>query len=80
MPERAISPTSVVEFRLMYQVATFQSLGNGSQGLPIDNGTTITVYQRMIFGGTGETLYFGTAGPYTAADEAHCYLYALDAR
>lgn len=51
-----------------------------SQGLPIDNGTTITVYQRMIFGGTGETLYFGTAGPYTAADEAHCYLYALDAR
>lgn len=51
-----------------------------SQALPIDNGMTITVWHRMIFGNAGQTVYFGTAGPTTAANEAHCYLYALDAR
>ena len=51
-----------------------------SQPLPIDFGMTITVYHRMVFGATGEFVYFGTSGPYTAANEAHCYLYSLDAR
>ncbi len=51
-----------------------------SQPLPIDNGVTITVWHRMLFNPTGDQVYFGTAGPYTAANEAHCYLYGLDAR
>lgn len=48
--------------------------------LPIDFGVTITVWHRMVFNATGDTVYFGTAGPYTAANEAHCFLYGLDAR
>ncbi len=50
-----------------------------SQELPIEFGMTIVCYNLMEYDATGDTLYFGTAGPYTAAYEAHCYLYALDA-
>lgn len=49
-----------------------------SQELPVEYGTTIVCYNLMAYDPTGTTLYFGTAGPYTAAYEAQCYLYALD--
>ena len=34
----------------------------------------------MEYDATGNTPYFGAAGPYTSALEAHSYLYALDAQ
>ena len=49
-----------------------------SQELPIEFGVTIVCYQFMEYTSTGDTLYFGTAGPYTGTYEAQCYLYALD--
>jgi len=51
-----------------------------SQDLPVEFGTAIVCYRWMEYDPAGRILYFGTAGPYTAAYEAHCYLYALDAR
>ena len=50
-----------------------------SQELPVEYGMTIVCYNLMAYDPTGTTLYFGTAGPYTATYEAQCYLYALDA-
>jgi hypothetical protein len=50
-----------------------------SQALPVENGMTITCYHRMQFNSTGTRLYFGTAGPNTAPNEAHCYLYSINA-
>lgn len=50
-----------------------------AEALPIDNGTAIGVYNRMVYGPSGANLYFGTVGPYTAQFEAHCYIYALRA-
>ena len=41
---------------------------------------TIVCYNLMEYDATGNTLYFGTAGPYTSTFEAHSYLYALDAQ
>ncbi len=49
-----------------------------SQELPIEFGTAIVCYNLMVYDAAGTNLYFGTAGPYTAATEAHCYLYAVD--
>jgi hypothetical protein len=49
-----------------------------SQELPVEYGMTIVCYNLMAYDRTGTTLYFGTAGPYTAEYEAQCYLYALD--
>ncbi len=51
-----------------------------SQELPVEYGMTIVCYHLMAYDPTGTTLYFGTAGPYTAAYEAQCYLYALNAQ
>jgi len=51
-----------------------------SQELPIEFGMTIVCYNLMEYDATGNTLYFGTAGPYTSTFEAHSYLYALDAQ
>jgi len=51
-----------------------------SQELPIEFGMAIVCYHLMEYDSTGSTLYFGTAGPYTAANEAYSYLYAIDAR
>lgn len=51
-----------------------------SQELPIDYGMTIVCYHLMTYDAAGTTVYFGTAGPYTAAYEAHCYLYAINAQ
>src|SRR5436190_1334088 len=49
-----------------------------SEALPIEFGVTIVAYQGMEYTPAGDTLYFGTAGPYTATYEAQSYLYALD--
>lgn len=51
-----------------------------SQELPIDYGMAIVCYRLMEYSPDGATVYFGTAGPYTAAYEAHCYLYAINAQ
>ena len=51
-----------------------------SEELPIEFGMTIVCYHLMEYNSTGDTLYFGTAGPYTNTYEAQCYLYAVDAR
>lgn len=51
-----------------------------SETLPIEFGVTIACYHLMDYDAAGDTLYFGTVGPYTGATEAHCYLYALNAR
>lgn len=49
-----------------------------SETLPIEFGMPIVCYQLMEYTPTGDTLYFGTVGPYTNTYEAQCYLYALD--
>jgi len=49
-----------------------------SEELPVEFGMTIVCYQMMEYTPMGDTLYFGTAGPYTSTYEAQCYLYALD--
>jgi PQQ-like domain len=49
-----------------------------SEELPIEFGVTIVCYQFMEYTPTGDSLYFGTAGPYTGTYEAQCYLYAVD--
>lgn len=51
-----------------------------SEELPIEFGVTIVCYRLMEYAPNGETLYFGTAGPYTDTFEAQSYLYALDSR
>lgn len=51
-----------------------------SAELPVDNGMTIVCYNHMVYHPSGETVYFGTAGPYDGPVTAHCYLYSLDAR
>ncbi len=50
-----------------------------SETLPIEFGVTIVCYYQMQYNASGDSLYFGTAGPYTAQFEAQCYLYAVDA-
>jgi hypothetical protein len=51
-----------------------------SQELPIEFGVAIVCYNLMTYDPAGTILYFGTAGPYTAASEAQSYLYALEPR
>ena len=51
-----------------------------SDYFPIEFGTTITVWNRMKFTADGNTVYFGTAGPMTGINTAHCYVYGMDAR
>lgn len=46
--------------------------------LPLENGTFVSVYNRMKFAPDGKTLFFGTVGPYTSATTAHCYVYAMN--
>ncbi len=51
-----------------------------SEELPIEFGMTIVCYYQMKYDASGDSLYFGTAGPYTAQFEAQCYLYAVDSQ
>lgn len=69
-------------FGLPAQIQGYDTNANllWSQELPIEYGMAIVCYHLMAYDATGTTLYFGTAGPYTAANEAQCYLYAVDAR
>ena len=69
-------------FGLPAQIQGYDTNANllWSQELPVELGMPIVCYRLMAYDATGSTLYFGTAGPNTAANEAQCYLYALDAR
>ena len=49
-----------------------------SETLPIEFGIPIVCYHLMRYNSAGDTLYFGTVGPYTSTYEAQCYLYALN--
>jgi hypothetical protein len=51
-----------------------------SDGLPFENGTFISIYERIKIAPNGTMAYFGTAGPYTATGVAHCYVYAMNAQ
>ncbi len=51
-----------------------------SQELPVEFGVTIVCYYLMQYDASGNSLYFGTAGPYTNTFEAQCYLYAVNSQ
>lgn len=51
-----------------------------SENLPLEAGTTISVYNGMTFSADSTQIFAGSSGPYTAQNVAHCYLFGFKAK
>lgn len=51
-----------------------------SENLPLEVGTTISVYNGMTFSADSKQIFAGSSGPYTAQNVAHCYMFGFKAK
>jgi hypothetical protein len=73
---------TMVNFGVPKKIRAFTPSGSllwTSEDLPLEGGTTISVFNRIKVTDDSMTAYFGTSGPMTSANTAYSYLYAIDA-